>query len=194
MAPEGADWRVGLRRDAAAVLTSWTPSDDADRARRNDFLDFLAEHHDAVSRDCLAGHLTASALIVNPDATEALLTLHPKVGLWIQTGGHCEPADVSLRDAALREAREESGIADLRLSSYPVQLDRHTINCRPGVVLDHLDVQYVAIAPPNATTSITDESLDLRWFASGAPPQECDASTRALMARARSLVEKGEFA
>ena len=39
-----------------------------------------------------------------------LLTLHRKVGRWLQLGGHCEPADTTLAGAALREATEESGL------------------------------------------------------------------------------------
>ena len=33
--------------------------------------------------------------------------------MWLQMGGHCEPGDTTLADAALREAAEESGIAGL---------------------------------------------------------------------------------
>ena len=41
-----------------------------------------------------------------------LLTLHPRVGQWLQLGGHCEPDDATIADAAAREGREESGIED----------------------------------------------------------------------------------
>ena len=187
MTSECVDWLQRLRSDAIDVLSSWTCEDSALASHREDFLRFLDDHDNAMSRDCLAGHLTASALIVDADATRVLLTLHPKVGLWLQTGGHCEATDDSVCKAALREAREESGITELALSTIPVQLDRHTINCRPGVVLDHLDVQYVAVASIDATAYISDESLDLQWFGFDQLPPTCDASTRSLVARARAL-------
>ena len=53
---------------AAAVhlLTGWTaPSADQDTLRR-DYLHFLSEHPDGLHRQQRAGHLTASALIVDP--------------------------------------------------------------------------------------------------------------------------------
>ncbi len=167
-----------LRRDAIDVLTSW-PASGAMAGRRDDFLTFVSAHSDAASRDCRPGHLTASAV---------LLTLHPKVRRWLQTGGHCEADDSSIRLAALREAREESGIHDLEISENPIALDRHTITCRPGVVLDHLDVQFLAIAPDEATPQISAESLDLRWFQWDDLPADCDDSTRSLVESSRTAV------
>ncbi len=35
--------------------------------------------------------------------------LHPRVGRWLQLGGHCEESDADIAAAALREATEESG-------------------------------------------------------------------------------------
>nr|WP_203618245.1 NUDIX hydrolase [Streptomyces bauhiniae] len=122
----------------------------------------LAAHPDGIWRSCDAGHLTASALVIDPGHGRVLLTLHKKLRMWLQMGGHCELGDISMAGAALREATEESGIAGLTLlPGGPVRLDRHPI---PAPCHWHLDVQYAALAPPGAEQAISDESLDLRWF------------------------------
>ena len=66
-------------------------------------------------------------------AQAVLLTLHPRVGRWVQVGGHCEPGDHTLLDAAAREAREESGIGSLSFDPTPLDLDVHPITCSLGV-------------------------------------------------------------
>ncbi|MYR59125.1 NUDIX domain-containing protein [Streptomyces sp. SID625] len=128
---------------------------------RQVYLDHLAAHPDGLWKACGDGHITASALVVDPEHGRVLLTLHKKLRMWLQTGGHCEPEDATLARAALREGTEESGIPGLSLlPGGPVRLDRHLTPCAW-----HLDVQYAAIAPPGAVEAISDESLDLRWFA-----------------------------
>ena len=75
--------------------------------QRSDFLNFLADHNDALSRTCAASHLTASALVFDPTTGRVLLMLHRKLQRWLQMGGHIESDDLSLRAAAEREARED---------------------------------------------------------------------------------------
>jgi 8-oxo-dGTP pyrophosphatase MutT (NUDIX family) len=135
-------------------------------------------------RACVDGHLTGSALVLSADRTEVLLTLHPKFGIWLQMGGHCEPGDATMRDAAAREALEESGIDGLVVSAEPARLDRHRVGCHGGSW--HLDVQYVAIAPADAVARISDESLDLRWWPVDALPTDTDDALRRLVATATS--------
>jgi 8-oxo-dGTP pyrophosphatase MutT (NUDIX family) len=175
-----------LHEDARAVLAAWTlRADEPEQAAlRDEFLAFLDTHDDAMWRACVDGHLTGSALVLSTDRREVLLTLHPKFDLWLQTGGHCEPGDATLRDAALREALEESGVDGLVLSDEPARLDRHRVGCHGGSW--HLDVQYVAEAPRDAVARISDESLDLRWWPVDALPDRTDDALRRLVATAVS--------
>lgn len=147
---------MSLHDDAVLVLKGYEGQDEL----RQVYLDHLATHPDGMWKACADGHVTASALVIDPSRGRVLLTLHKKMRMWLQMGGHCEPVDETLARAALREGTEESGIAGLTLlPGGPVRLDRHHTPCAW-----HLDVQYAALAPEGAVEAISDESLDLRWF------------------------------
>ncbi|MFE9704298.1 NUDIX hydrolase [Streptomyces sp. NPDC005930] len=147
---------MSLHDDAVLVLKEYEGQDGL----RQLYLDHLAAHPDGMWKGCADGHITASALVIDPSRERVLLTLHKKLRMWLQMGGHCEPVDDTLARAALREGTEESGIAGLTLlPGGPVRLDRHHTPCAW-----HLDVQYAALAPEGAVEAISDESLDLRWF------------------------------
>ncbi|MFJ1736020.1 NUDIX hydrolase [Streptomyces sp. NPDC088254] len=147
---------MSLHDDAVLVLKEYEDQQELCRT----YLEHLQTHPDGMWKACEAGHITASALVIDPARGRVLLTLHRKLRMWLQMGGHCEPGDATLADAALREATEESGIAGLNLlPGGPVRLDRHLTPCAW-----HLDVQYAALAPDGALEAISDESLDLRWF------------------------------
>jgi 8-oxo-dGTP pyrophosphatase MutT (NUDIX family) len=150
---------VSLHDDAVLVLKSYEDQEELRQA----YLDHLEAHPDAMWKACEAGHITASALVIDPGHGRVLLTLHKKLRIWLQMGGHCEPQDATVEAAALREATEESGITGLTLlPGGPVRLDRHPI---PPPCHCHFDVQYAVLAPLGAVQEISDESLDLRWFA-----------------------------
>lgn len=150
-----------LHQDAVALLDTVEGQGSLVEAYRG----FLAARHDGVWRSCAPGHVTASALIVSADASQVLLVAHPRIGLWVQTGGHLEPADATVAAAALREATEESGIAGLRLDPRPIDLDVHGLTCSLGVPTRHFDVRFVAVAPDGAVPVRSEESDDIGWFA-----------------------------
>ena len=153
-----------LHEDALAVITALGDDHNVHPAVQQAFLGFLIARPDAMWRSCAPGHLTASALVVDPSRRLVLLTLHPRAGMWLQLGGHCEPTDHTLLDAAAREAREESGLGSLSFDPTPIGLDVHPITCSLGVPTRHFDVRYVAIAPEGAEPVRSSESIDLQWF------------------------------
>ena len=181
---------MSLHDDAVAVLSGWTAPTPGEEALRAEFLDHLRAHDDAMLRECVPGHLTATTAVLSHDGSQVLLTLHPKAKMWLPMGGHCEVADTSLAGVALREALEESGIAGLELLPGPLALDRHEVWCHPPRSW-HLDVEYAAVAPAGAEAVMSEESLDLRWFPVDRIPEPSDEATRRLAQRGQAALNSG---
>lgn len=163
-----------LRESTIEALTSWTAPDPAQDSLRHAVLSFVLAREDACKRECAPGHVTASALVLDHTGTQALLTLHPRFGRWLQLGGHCEDGDPDIVTAALREASEESGIAGLTIDRDIAALHVHPVVCSLGVPTRHLDLQFVAHAPAHAEIVCSDESLDLRWWPLDTLPDDTD--------------------
>ncbi|GAB2987486.1 NUDIX hydrolase [Nocardioides montaniterrae] len=182
-----------LHADARSVLADWAAPDAAQAQLRERYLAHLDAHPDGMLRSAYPGHVTAGGLVIDHAGDRVLLNLHRKARRWFHFGGHCEPSDATLFGAAAREVREESGLTELRFHPEPVQLDVHTVafcaapdGSRRGEV-DHLDVRYVAAAPPGAQEVVSEESLDVRWWPVGDLP-ELEPAMHGLIGRARSLL------
>jgi 8-oxo-dGTP pyrophosphatase MutT (NUDIX family) len=175
--------RSGLHQDAVAVVTAWTPLDDTGRVNRQRFLDLLAAQPGATMADNPGAHITASAVVVAAGLDQVLLCLHGRMNKWVQLGGHCEPVDASVADAAMREALEESGIEGLALAPVPIDLDIHPVNCRHGQSL-HYDIRFALLAPVDAVATVSAESTRLGWFAPDALPEPLASATQRLVAPA----------
>lgn len=177
-----------LHASATELLEGWTGSEPgsdslsgltpAELSLREAMLAFLGSAPRGCLREHAAGHITASAIVFSADEREVLLTLHPRVGRWIQLGGHCEPEDGTVVDAALREATEESGIAGLVVDPGLYGVQAHPITCSLGVPTRHLDLLFKIRAPKGAVAVRSAESTDLRWWPVDALPADSDLLLR----------------
>jgi 8-oxo-dGTP pyrophosphatase MutT (NUDIX family) len=132
---------------------------------RQEFLGLLRETADPLSRhQFVPGHITASCYVID-DAGRLLLHHHRRLDRWLQMGGHVEAGERPV-DAALREAREESGLSDLEIIGGIADLDVHVIPAGRGEPEHrHFDVRYIArTATPERIAMDAQESKDLMWF------------------------------
>jgi 8-oxo-dGTP pyrophosphatase MutT (NUDIX family) len=123
----------------------------------------LADPGPVYERRRLAGHFTGSAWLVDAAGTRVLLTHHRKLGRWLQLGGHAD-GDADLAAVALKEAQEESGLADLVVEPAIFDLDRHAIPARGEEPQHwHYDVRFVVRVTGSEAFAVGEESLDLAW-------------------------------
>jgi 8-oxo-dGTP pyrophosphatase MutT (NUDIX family) len=183
------------------VLTRYAQAfpHERDVARRIETL--VRGHDDCLLRSCVPGHVTASAWIVAPDHRRFLLTHHRKLNRWLQLGGHVD-GEAHVHRAALREAREESGMheftfigGDARIDAVaplPLDLDVHVIPARGAEPEhEHHDIRFLLVAAPHQELAISDESNDLRWFdAAEFAAIDSDASVARLLAKAKRVLDR----
>lgn len=166
------------------MLSGYAPADGEQQALRERFLRHLRQHPDGMLRDGPPVHLTVGMLLLDAAGERVLLTLHGKAKRWLQLGGHVEPQDEGLRAAAIREAREEGGIAQIEVSPEPVSLHAHTLGDGFGRCTEHLDVRFAGRASVGAEPVRSDESDDLAWWPVADLPDDLEPD---LVATIRSL-------
>jgi 8-oxo-dGTP pyrophosphatase MutT (NUDIX family) len=180
---------LALRDDAITQLAAWTAPDPQQEAWRTELLDHCRQHPDAMWKHGPPQHLTTGAIVLDHSLERVLLTLHAKAGMWLQFGGHFEPEDTSVVAAATREAREESGLADLVLDPRIVELHRHRLLAPAfGRCAEHLDIRYAGVVPHDAAFAVSDESLDVAWWPADGMPPETEAELGPLVRAAQRLL------
>jgi 8-oxo-dGTP pyrophosphatase MutT (NUDIX family) len=137
-------------------------------------------------------HLTASALVVHPDSGRVLLRWHQRQQAWLQVGGHADPGESDPLAVALREAGEETGLADL--TPWPDASIRQVVIVpvpvgRGEPAHEHADVRFVlATGSPDAARA-ENPGAPLRWLSlPEAREATAEANFRETLSRARRLL------
>ncbi|HEX6445155.1 MAG TPA: NUDIX domain-containing protein [Streptosporangiales bacterium] len=99
-------------RTVAELLSGYQPRDVVESGDVARTLLLVEGADDPWSRS-IPLHVTASALIVHPPTRRVLLRWHERQQSWLQVGGHGDPGETDPLAVALREGREETGLADL---------------------------------------------------------------------------------
>lgn len=127
---------------------------------------------DPFSRKSFQGHITCGAVVMNPSGN-ILLVQHKILNKWLTPGGHVEPEDTALREAALRELEEETGVqrscvTDIGnwLDNLPLHIDAHVIPenaAKQEPEHTHFDFRFLFMVPDISLCPQEEEVLAAEW-------------------------------
>jgi 8-oxo-dGTP pyrophosphatase MutT (NUDIX family) len=154
------------RPSLAALLDAYHPDGDAEIADLKRLRALAEDSNDPWRRD-IPLHVTASALIVHPPTAQVLLRWHERQQAWLQVGGHGDPGETDPLAIAIREAQEETGLADLM--PWPDAKIRHIVivYVPPGKgepAHEHADIRYVMATQNPDAARAENENAPLRWL------------------------------
>ena len=150
----------------AALLGSYRPDGGTERTDLQRVRDLAEMAGDPWQRD-LPLHVTASALIVHPLTARVLLRWHQRRQAWLQVGGHGDPGESDPLAIALREAVEETGLADL--APWPDAQLRHLVIVsvpagKGEPAHEHADLRYFMATQTPEAARAENEDAPLRWL------------------------------
>jgi 8-oxo-dGTP pyrophosphatase MutT (NUDIX family) len=119
-------------RTVASLVESLADDSDGALVKSRDLcLHLLGFTGDPFSRNqFIPGHITCSGLVLAADGS-LLLVHHRRLDRWLQPGGHVEPEDVEIWDAAAREVLEETGV-ELERETRPRLIGADVHGIPPG--------------------------------------------------------------
>lgn len=156
-------------KTAEQIVRGYVPDCEQEEKDRSQILHYFSVCNDLLTRKNTLFHFTASAWVMNPRRTKALMVHHNIYNAWSWVGGHADGCG-DLFEVACRELAEETGLTSaLALSEDPVSLEIIGVQShwRKGEYVAphiHLNVTYLFEAEENAPLRVKeDENSGVMW-------------------------------
>ena len=156
-------------KTAEQIVRDYVPDCEQEEKDRSQILHYFSVCNDLLTRKNTLFHFTASAWVMNPRRTKALMVHHNIYNAWSWVGGHADGCG-DLFEVACRELAEETGLTSVRaLSEDPVSLEIIGVQShwRKGEYVAphiHLNVTYLFEAEENAPLRVKeDENSGVMW-------------------------------
>ena len=151
-------------------IRSYQPMNEQEERDKEQILHCLETEKNIFTRENRLAHMTASAWIVNPERTKVLMAYHNIYHSWSWLGGHAD-GETDLLSVAIREVKEEAGIAHVRpVSENIFSLESLTVDghVKKGKYVSshlHLNITYLLEADSEEDVRIKeDENSGVAWF------------------------------
>lgn len=151
-------------------IRSYQPMNEQEERDKELILHCLETEKNIFTRQNRLAHMTASAWIVNPERTKVLMAYHNIYHSWSWLGGHAD-GETDLLSVAIREVKEEAGIAHVRpVSENIFSLESLTVDghVKKGKYISshlHLNITYLLEADSEEDVRIkADENSGVAWF------------------------------
>ncbi len=153
------------RANLLSALNDYFSVHDEEMLFKERFIGLIKNFDNCFNRELKHAHVTGSAWILDESMNFALMTHHAKLDKWLQLGGHAD-GQSDIRQVALREAQEESGLTSVRIHEDKIfDLDIHTIPARKSEPEhEHFDIRYLFLADKSESVHINEESKEISWI------------------------------
>lgn len=178
----------------SGLLARHAPRNDTERADLDRLTRLAAGTRDPWHRSQPV-HFTASALVVHPPTRRVLLRWHERQRTWLNVGGHGDPGETDPLAVALREGREETGLADL--APWPTAALLHVVVVPvPASPKEpahhHADLRFVLATRTPDTARPERPTAPLRWLSvPGAREATTEHNLRETLDRVAPLLAAG---
>lgn len=155
--------------DLKSSIERFKPYNEQEEVEKRIMLKYIEDFDDVLTRQNEYGHFTSSAFVLNKERTKMLMIYHKIYNSWAWTGGHSD-GDSNLLHVAMKEAKEETGIKNVRPifdDIYSLEIINVNGHEKRGKYVGshvHLNVTYLLEADENEAVHIKeDENSGVKW-------------------------------